>query len=344
MENEISSPVLRNVSLKQVNTFGLVAEAAFFCRVDTVQGAREALLFARQQGLETLILGGGSNILFTRDFPGLVIQVDCRGYRLLEETASAFRIRAGAGQPWHEFVMACLEKGWYGLENLSLIPGTTGAAPMQNIGAYGAEVREFIDRVHYLNLDTLQEESLSAGECAFGYRDSVFKNSLRAKVLIWSVDFLLLRQPAVRTGYGDIQRVLEEKGISSPSPRDVSDAVVAIRSAKLPDPALTGNAGSFFKNPLIRKDHFRRLSDRFPEIPFYPAGPDSVKIPAGWLIERAGWKGHNRGTHGVHDRQALVLVNYGGATGAEILLLSRDIQADIQARYGIELQAEVNVV
>ena len=344
MENAISSPVLRNVSLRPFNTFGLEAEAAFFCRADTVQGAREALLFARQQGLETLILGGGSNILFTRDFPGLVLRVDCRGYRLLGETVSTVRIRAGAGQPWHGFVMACLENGWYGLENLSLIPGTTGAAPMQNIGAYGVEVRELIDRVHYLDLDTLKEESLSAEECAFGYRDSVFKTRLRGKILIWSVDFLLSRQPAVRTGYGDIQRVLAERGISAPSPRDVSDAVVAIRTAKLPDPAITGNAGSFFKNPVISEEHCRQLSARYPGMPFYPAGPGLVKVPAGWLIEQAGWKGHNRGTHGVHDRQALVLVNYGGATGDQILLLSRDIQADIQARYGIQLQAEVNVV
>lgn len=329
-------------NLKPINTFGIAAQTKFFCRASSLAELQEALSFASEKEIPVLILGGGSNLLFTQDWPGLTIQVRNTGIQLIEETKDEVLVEVAAGENWHQFVLETLRRGWFGLENLSLIPGSVGAAPMQNIGAYGAEVRQTITEVQIWNREDHKLEWISNEECQFGYRESTFKQARKDKAVVWAVRFRLSKKPAVKTSYGDIQKVLLEKGIENPDPSMVSQAVIEIRQSKLPDPAVLGNAGSFFKNPVISESQAEALRNAFPDIPLYPAEPGFKKVAAGWLIEKAGWKGQSRGTHGVHERQALVLVNYGGATGAEIHQLAKDIQADVRSRFGIELQMEVN--
>jgi UDP-N-acetylmuramate dehydrogenase len=342
--NELPSFITKQVSLKSLNTFQIDESCLYYSQARREEVLLASLNFAEETGLRLLVLGGGSNILLTGSFDGLVLKIENQGIALLKEEEEKVLIRVAAGENWHSFVQHCLEKDWFGLENLSLIPGSVGAAPMQNIGAYGMEIGPRIHSIRYYHLEKKTFETIPGKDCQFGYRESIFKNSLKGKVIIWEVDFELSRIPAPSIGYGDIKAVLEKKGIARPEPVDVSRAVVEIRQSKLPDPAVLGNAGSFFKNPIIPAEQYEKLKAQWPEIPSYPAGEGLVKVPAGWLIEKAGWKGFREGSCGVHEKQALVLVNFGDAKGREILSLAHKIIEDIESKTGIRLQPEVNIV
>ena len=336
--------IVKNQSLKPYNTFGLDESCAWFVAVSTLEELHDALLLAKKENLPVLILGGGSNMLITKKFEGLVIKISNSGKEAVELTKSEVTLKVAAGENWHSLVLFTLDQGWYGLENLSLIPGNVGAAPMQNIGAYGAEARNSIVEVEYWDRDAEELKTLSAEECRFGYRESIFKHELKERAVIWSVTFRLSLFPTIKADYGDIRKLLTDWGIQDPEPRDVSRAVIKIRQSKLPDPAELGNAGSFFKNPVVEMLVYETIKKSYPEVPLYVVDATHVKIPAGWLIETAGWKGKDLGSHGVHKKQALVLVNYGNAKGNEILALSKAIQADVKDKFGISLQAEVNVI
>jgi UDP-N-acetylmuramate dehydrogenase len=331
-------------SLKSLHTFHLDA----FCRGIFPFTSPEELIKILQNpeitAKELLILGGGSNILFRRtELDVHVLLNRIPGIRLVSQQKEEVIIEAGAGVVWHELVLDTLEKGWFGLENLSLIPGTCGAAPMQNIGAYGVELKDVFHSLTALNRKTLAIETFDAEACAFGYRESVFKNTLKGQYIILNIQLRLSTEPKVSISYGAIKDTLAAWGISEPSPKDVSKAVVHIRSSKLPDPAEIGNAGSFFKNPEIAKSLYTSLVAEFPEMPSYPIDEHTVKVPAGWLIEHAGWKGFRDGDAGVHAKQALVLVNYGHAEGEQLVALSEKIIASVREKYGIDLHAEVNL-
>lgn len=324
------------------NTFGIAARARFAARI-TQPAQFEALhRDPRLANLPRLVLGGGSNIVFTRDFDGVVLLDEIAGRRVVREDGDAWYVEAGGGENWHAFVAWTLEHGMPGLENLALIPGTVGAAPIQNIGAYGLEMKAYFDSLVAVELATGRRERFDAARCAFGYRDSFFKRDGRGRFAIVAVTFRLPKQWTPRLGYADVTRELDARGIApaAATPRDVFDAVVAIRRAKLPDPLVLGNAGSFFKNPVIGAAQFDALRARVPDVVSYPQPDGHVKLAAGWLIDRCGWKGRALGAAAVHDRQALVLVNRGGATGADVLALARAIQADVRARFGVELEAE----
>jgi UDP-N-acetylmuramate dehydrogenase len=336
--------ILENYSLKTHNTFGIEEKCLFFIHIFQLEELPKALAFAQEKEIPWMILGGGSNILLTKTFDGLVIKMGHTGIKLLEETDTEVKIRVGAGENWHALVLHCLQKSWFGLENLSLIPGSVGAAPMQNIGAYGVEVKQFIERVHFWDVEKGSLHTLNNQACAFGYRESTFKHEWKGKAIIWEVDFVLKKNAQAKTEYGDIQKTLESWGIQNPQPEDVSRAVIHIRQSKLPDPAQIGNAGSFFKNPVVDLSVYEKIKVQYPQAPSYPAGPGQVKMPAGWLIETAGWKGKRIENYGVHEKQALVLVNYGGTKGEKILALSQSIQADVVQKFGIYLQAEVNLI
>jgi len=329
-----------DVDLQPLNTFGLPARARQAASI--TDPAQLAALAARPDWRETprLVLGGGSNVILTGDFDGLVLKVAIPGRRLVAEDADAWYVEAGAGENWHEFVRWTLDQGWPGLENLSLIPGTVGAAPIQNIGAYGLELA---DRFHALTAVPFEPGPMlkvSRADCRFGYRDSVFKNELTHVALITSVTFRLPKrwQPVAR--YADLAAELDARDIVEPTPRAISDAVVAIRRRKLPDPAVIGNAGSFFKNPIVDRPVFARLVADHPDLPHFPQPDGSIKLAAGWLIDRAGWKGRSLGPVGAFERQALVLVNRGGATGADVQRASAAIQRDVADRFGVHLEPE----
>ena len=343
-------PLEENVSLRPHNTFGLAVQARYFARFASADALRQLLRLPQVQAADKLILGGGSNLLFTQDFQGVVLKNEILGLEILSENGEdgTALIRAGAGENWHEMVKYSLDQGLSGIENLSLIPGTVGAAPLQNIGAYGAELRDTFDHLEAVEIATGEGRVFTAGECGFGYRESVFKNVLKGQFVVTAVVLRLHRQARPNVRYGAITETLAEMGIEGePTPHDVSRAVVHIRRSKLPDPAEIGNAGSFFKNPEISQARFDHLKSEYPELPGYPV-PGGVKVPAGWLIERAGWKGLRRGpgagTHGVHARQALVLVNHGGATGSEIRQLAEEIISSVRQQFGIELHPEVNIL
>ena len=332
-----------NKNLQPYNTFGIEAVASYFCEVHTIEELQALFKDDRFRKMPLLILGGGSNVLFTQNPEGLVVLNKITGTEVLEENAEEVLVKVGAGVSWHEFVLYTIAQGWGGLENLSLIPGTTGAAPMQNIGAYGVEIKDTFQALEAVKRSDGSLRSFRAEECQFGYRSSVFKTSERDKWVIGSVTFRLSKQPRFNTSYGAIQETLDARGIKTLSLQAVSDAVVHIRQSKLPDPKQIGNAGSFFKNPVIEEAQFNQLKEAFPSIPSYPQ-EDGIKVPAGWLIEQCGWKGQRRGSVGVHDKQALVLVNHGGARGSEIKQLSEEIQASVKEKFGIALEAEVNFV
>ncbi len=335
-----AEPVFRHdVSLAEANTFGLPGRARLLADVSTEAEAASALAAARAGQLPVTILGGGSNIVLAGDVDGLVLRPRLRGIRLLEEKDGACLVEAMAGENWHDFVRHCLAAGWYGLENLSLIPGTVGAAPVQNIGAYGVELTDVMHSLTAMDRETGELHELARADCGFAYRDSIFKGVQRDRYLITRVRFVLTRAPRLQLGYGDIRSELAAAGIAAPTPLDVSNAVIAIRQRKLPDPAVIGNAGSFFKNPLVPAAQFAALQQQFPAIVGYPQG-ELVKLAAGWLIEQAGWKGRDLGRAGCYERQALVLVNRGGATGAEVLALAAAIVRDVEARFGVRLEAE----
>ena len=331
--------ILENVSLKAHNSFGLEARARHFAVCVTADDVKAALAEAMRLGVPHLVLGGGSNVLLTHDFPGLVLHMRCRGIELLEQTAESFLVRAAAGENWHNFVLLALDAGWNGLENLSLIPGTVGAAPIQNIGAYGVELETVFDSLTALDTSSGVIVRLMRADCGFGYRDSIFKREAKNRYVILDVSFRLPRGQEPNVTYADLQTMLSGRGISRPTAREVSDCVIAIRRAKLPEPAVLGNAGSFFKNPQVSPEKYRALKATFPALPGYPQA-GGVKLAAGWLIDRAGWKGRVLGGAAVYDKQALVLVNRGGATAADVIALARAIQADVRRRYGIELESE----
>ena len=331
-------------SLRGLNTFGIEATAKLFVAVTSEDAYRAVVRDPALEREPRLVLGGGSNLLFTRDFDGLVVKNAIAGIEVQREDAEHVWVRAGAGEIWHQLVLYCVDRGFAGLENLSLIPGQVGATPMQNIGAYGVEMESVCESVEALDAMTAERVVFTHVECEFGYRESVFKHRYKNRFFITAVTFRLNKTPKFEVGYGDVRRTLDEMGVHDLTIKAVSDAVIRIRSSKLPDPKVMGNAGSFFKNPVVSRPQFEALQAANPGLPNYPQADGSVKVPAGWLIEQCGWKGHVSGHAGVHDRQALVLVNRGGATGAEIYHLALEVQASIRERFGIELVPEVNLI
>jgi UDP-N-acetylmuramate dehydrogenase len=335
--------VFKNTSLKAFNTFGVDAKANEFVAFSSVAQlehiAKQHLAFATSY----LILGAGSNILFTQDYNGLILKNEILGIEVVEENNEFVFVKAGAGVNWHEFVLHCIAHDWGGVENLSLIPGTVGAAPVQNIGAYGGELKDIFHSLHAFDVKQHQLIEFSNADCAFGYRNSVFKQIHKGAMIICDVVFKLTKKHAVKIGYGAIKDKLASHGILEPTIRDVSNAVIAIRSSKLPDPNEIGNAGSFFKNPVVDKSFFEHLHNCYPDVVAYPSG-NEMKLAAGWLIEQAGWKGFHQGSVGCYDKQALVLVNFGGATGAEILARAKRIQASVKGKFDVELEMEVNII
>ncbi|MEX0720626.1 MAG: UDP-N-acetylmuramate dehydrogenase [Balneolaceae bacterium] len=337
-------PVIQEkFDLKHHNTMGISAIARYFVAIESVDDLKSILKDNRFKKLPLLIIGGGSNLLFVNDFEGLVIHNQIKGKELIEETHNYVDLKIGGGENWHELVLHCVEKGWGGIENLSLIPGSAGAAPIQNIGAYGVELEEVFVSLEAVEISAGEKKSFNKEECDFAYRDSIFKNSLKGKFVITSVTLRLQKNPTINTTYRVLNEKLKEERIQIPTIKDVSEAVIEIRQSKLPDPAQIGNTGSFFKNPVISKQQFERLQQQYAEIPHYPAG-EKVKIPAAWLIDQCGWKGKRVGDAGVHELQALVIVNYGNASGQEIWELAVQIQKSVQQKFGVELTPEVNVV
>ncbi len=328
------------VSLKPYNSFGLPAVAQSLVRIKGDADVRRVVDHAELGRAPKFILGGGSNIVLTRDMPAVVLKVEVTGKRLVQERADAWIVEAGAGENWHELVDWTLAQGWPGLENLALIPGTVGAAPVQNIGAYGLELKDRFESLDAVDLVTGRSVTLGPEICAFGYRDSVFKQSLAGRTLITRVRLRLPRPWQPVLGYLDLERRMRETGVSNPSPRQVFDWICAIRRAKLPDPAVIGNAGSFFKNPVVTPEQCRDILGRDPEIVHYPMPDGSVKLAAGWMIDACGWKGKSVGQAAVYEKQALVLVNRGGAIGSEVMTLARAIQESVYGRFGIRLEPE----
>lgn len=336
--------IQQNVSLRNRNTFGLEAEAKFLAEPKSVEELVALLSDNNWKNFPKFILGGGSNVLFMQNVDALVIQPAIRGIEKIKEDSEHIWLHVGAGEAWHDLVIYCVDNKFAGIENLSLIPGTVGAAPMQNIGAYGVEIKEVIETVEAVEISTGKIRVFNWKECRFGYRESIFKKELKNQYIITGVVFRLNKKPVFNIEYGDIRNTLKEMNVTDISLRAISDAVVRIRKSKLPDPAQIGNAGSFFKNPEIDKYEFDELKKSFPYMPGYPVADNQVKVPAGWLIEQAGWKGFKDGKIGVHERQALVLVNYGGGNGEEIKKLSEKIQDSVKKKFGIALSAEVNFV
>jgi UDP-N-acetylmuramate dehydrogenase len=336
--------IQKNVSLLDLNTFGLPASAAFFTEVLSDTELQELLRNPEWKDFPKFILGGGSNILLTRDINALVIHMRITGIEKVKESSEHVWLRAGGGEVWHDFVMFCVERGYAGIENLSLIPGTVGAAPMQNIGAYGVEIKDVVETVETVSLDTGEPRTFAREDCRFGYRESIFKHELRGRFVLTAVTFRLHKTAHFRVDYGDIRSTLIDMNVRELTIKAVSEAVIQIRRSKLPDPAQIGNAGSFFKNPEISKRQFDELREKFPSIPGYFVAPEIMKVPAGWLIEQAGWKGVRDGAAGVHDRQALVIVNHGGATGQQISRLSEKIRDSVFEQFGIQLSVEVNFI
>ncbi|OAN62116.1 UDP-N-acetylenolpyruvoylglucosamine reductase [Balneola sp. EhC07] len=330
----------KDFDLSSFNTMGVSSKAAFFAEVASVPELQEAIKFAKDKNLEILVLGGGSNILFKKDFDGLVIYNALKGRDFLSE----IDLKIASGENWHELVLFCVENGLGGIENLSLIPGSVGAAPIQNIGAYGVELENVFLSLEAFMIDSGELKTFTKDECKFGYRESIFKKELKGKAVITSVTLRLSKDHTVNTSYKALSEKLLEKGISEPDIKDISDCVIEIRQSKLPDPKQIGNTGSFFKNPVISVQHFNQLKSEYQDLPSYPVTERQVKVPAGWLIEKAGWKGKRIGDAGVHDKQALVLVNHGNATGEEIWNLATEICLSISTEFEINLIPEVNLI
>ena len=334
--------ILLNQSLLTYNTFGINASTQFWANATSVDVLKEALTFSRDKRL--LILGGGSNLLLIDDWKGITIHVGLKGIEKIGEDNEYYYVKAWAGENWHHFVLFCLENNFGGIENLSLIPGNVGAAPMQNIGAYGVEIKDVFYELEALNKADLSIRKFSNEDCEFDYRSSIFKTHAKDQYIILNVTFRFSKEPVLNTSYGAIEQELDRLGVTSPDMKDVSNAVIAIRSSKLPDPSKIGNAGSFFKNPVINASSFTKLKEEYPDVSAYPQADGTVKVAAGWLIEKAGWKGKRMGSYGVHINQALVLVNYGGAKGQDIYDLSEEILQDIKVKFGITLEREVNII
>lgn len=335
--------IQENISLKSYNTFGIDVKARFFVEITGLAQLQKVLELTAYP--KRFIISGGSNMLLTKDIDALVMHINLKGTAIAEENGDTVEIKAMAGENWHNLVMWCLERGYGGLENLSLIPGNVGTAPIQNIGAYGVELKDVFVSCTAMEVETGELVAFDKEECEFGYRDSIFKNTAKDKYIITSVNLRLTKNDHVlHTGYGAIEEELKNSGIVYPTIKDISNAVIAIRRSKLPDPKELGNSGSFFKNPVISKKKFDKFIKSHPKAPFYEMEDDRFKIPAGWLIEQCGFKGRRFGDAGVHEKQALVLVNYGNATGKEILELAEKIQKEVHGNFGIHIQPEVNII
>ncbi|MBP6459798.1 MAG: UDP-N-acetylmuramate dehydrogenase [Crocinitomicaceae bacterium] len=333
--------IQENINLKPYTTFGINATAHGFATFSSVD---ELIKLIKTTDRELFILGGGSNLLLTKNIDAFVLKNEIKGIGIVSKSDNVIILKVGGGENWHDFVLFCVQNEYYGVENMSLIPGSVGASPMQNIGAYGVEIKDVFDSLEALEIETGKIRVFTSEECAFGYRESVFKRALKGKYIITSVSFKLSLIKSLNTKYGAIDSELANKGISNPSIKDVSDAVIAIRQSKLPDPKVLGNAGSFFKNPVVPISIHQKILSSYPSVPAYPVIEGFVKIPAGWLIETAGWKGKRMGNCGVHVNQALVLVNYGTATGQEVFDLSTALIQDVKNKFGIELEREVNII
>lgn len=333
---------INNQSLKAFNTFGIDVLANSFCEVKDVQELVEAL---EHHIGDFMILGGGSNVLFTSNYDGLVIKNSITGIEVVKEDNHHVYVKVGAGEIWHSFVLYALEQNWGGVENLSLIPGTVGAAPMQNIGAYGVEIKEVFDSLTALNIETKNLVEFHEQDCEFGYRESIFKRQFKGQFVIVDVTFKLTKNHHhLNISYGAIKDTLADAGIDSPTIKDISQAVIKIRQSKLPDPKEIGNSGSFFKNPTIPNELYSELKINYPNLPGYPQADHKTKVPAGWLIEQCGWKGFRDGNIGVHEKQALVLVNYGNGKGDNLNSLSEKIKTSVDEKFGIQLETEVNII
>lgn len=335
--------IQQNFSLKNYNTFGIEAKAKLFVAVHSVAELKSIL--EQNENEKKFILGGGSNMLLTQDVDALVIHIDLKGKKIIKEDEDFVWIESQAGENWHELVLWTIDQNFGGLENMSLIPGNVGTTPVQNIGAYGTEIKDTFVSCEAMNIATQEMKTFNNAECKFGYRESIFKNEVKGEYIITSVIFKLTkRNHKINTSYGDILGELAKNNISTPGLKDVSNAVIAIRQSKLPDPKELGNSGSFFKNPIISKTEFEKIHAKFPEMKFFEVSDTEVKVPAGWLIEQAGLKGKRFGDAGIHKNQALVLVNYGQATGQEILDVAKKVQQTVLETFGIKIEAEVNII
>ena len=334
--------IKENFSLKKYNTFGFDVKCLYFSAFYNEEDLKELIQFSKKSNIPLMVLGGGSNILFTKDFKGLIIHPVIRGIEILNDTDDFVYLRVGAGENWDSFVEFCVNNNWGGIENLSLIPGFVGTCPIQNIGAYGVEVKDVILKVESVEIDSLIKHEYLNSDCEFGYRDSIFKRDLKGNEIITYVQFILSKKHVYRIDYGNLKDELQK--YNAINIKNIRQAVVDIRNSKLPNPEEIGNAGSFFKNPEIELKVLEKIKENFPNVPYFPLEENKFKIPAGWLIEQAGWKGKNIGNAGVHSKQALVLVNLGGATGAEVLNLALEIRKSINKQFGIELEMEVNII
>ena len=337
--------IQENISLKPYNTFGIDARARYFAKFTSLDELHKLFHFdTSNKEVTTLILGSGSNVLLTQDYRGIVAINEMKGIEVVNENSEHIYVRAAAGENWHRFVLYCIENNFAGVENLSLIWGSVGASPMQNIGAYGVEIKDVFYELEAYNTKEKKLQTFSAKDCEFGYRESVFKRKYKDKFVITSVTFKLNKRPVFNTSYGAIQQELDKMGVKELSIAAISQAVINIRQSKLPDPKEMGNAGSFFKNPTIPKQQFEKLQTEFPNIVGFSAKDDAVKVAAGWLIEQCGWKGYRKGDAGCHSKQALVLVNYSNANGIDIYNLSTEIMHSVEAKFGIILEREVNII
>ena len=334
--------IQQNISLKPYNTFGIDANALYLCDCQTEKDLTEILNDPAYKQVNKLVLGGGSNVLFTKDFNGLIILNSIKGKEIIDENDNTIILRVGAGEDWDELVEYTVKNDWAGLENLSYIPGSVGASPIQNIGAYGEEVKNTINEVETIDLQTLKKINYKNEDCQFGYRNSIFKHELKGKAIITHVTFKLNKQHIFNLNYGALNETVSQKG--EITLENIRDSIIEIRKSKLPEPEELGSAGSFFKNPIIEADQYKQLQQNFPNIPAYQLSENEFKVPAGWLIDQLGWKGYCEGDAGVHKKQALVLVNYGNATGNQIYSLSQKIIQSVKEAYGIELEYEVNVI
>ncbi len=330
-----------NKNLKEYNTFGISVKAEMFAVFSSIKELKQILSFRNDKKL--LVLGGGSNLLLTKDFDGLVIKNEIKRFEVIEETSSEVIVESGAGENWQEFVLNCIDKGFGGIENLSLIPGSVGASPMQNIGAYGVEIKDVFESLSAFHIASGEIHYFDKTKCEFGYRESIFKNKVKGEYIILTVTFRLTKNPTINSSYGAINEQLKVMGIQVPTIKELSAAVIAIRQSKLPDPKIIGNAGSFFKNPTVEIALLEQIQKNYPDIPNYSA-LNGRKLAAGWMIEKAGWKGRTFDNYGVHKLQALVLVNYGNCTGQEIFDLSSQIIQDVFEKFGVLLEREVNIL
>jgi UDP-N-acetylmuramate dehydrogenase len=336
--------IYEDFKLLNYNTFGVESNSKYYIEISSEEALRNVSKLNHFKKNPVLILGGGSNILFTKNFDGLVISNKIRGREIIFQNSDYVYLKVGAGENWHDLVMYCVDKGWGGIENLSLIPGNTGTAPMQNIGAYGVEIKETFLELEAFEIKTGKTIKFLKSDCNFGYRESIFKNEKKNQYVILNITLKLNKKPEINISYGDVIKILEDNNIKNPTIKDVSNAIISIRKLKLPDPNKIGNCGSFFKNPIIEKNQLKIIQKKYPNIVYYKINESKVKIAAGWLIEKAGWKGKTFNNYGVHKNQALVLVNYGNAKGSEIYELSEKIIVDIYQKFQISLEREVNVI